>query len=657
MPKKITFNDIVQNKIKDFVGTKRWSNSWFANRYIDTFIEIYGKMEAPSTSTSRKLVEEKGHEYSEKECIVLERFTAIPFHKMWLEEQKRVILKKMDDYSLSHGEEATNHEKTFDTEIQLSDLLSKYTRNVDNLYVDELIVSISRYINIETKMPLVLLCDTAAFASYLVEECANNPLYVEADKLLEDGADYPNNVIYTTLKVSPMSKEAGKCVNDALKVIYGSAAIGKTKHVIVIIESWDKDDIEKSMTEWNETALLLQFHWTYQMMHGWIRLVENAGRMHPVLKKYIGEKITEIKTYKDPDGDEHYRPSFDYLYSIHSITCMHLEKDKEQLLLELMKDDTGVSRIIDYLISKVNNTDDVNEIREIREKLEATIPGSHPELPESTQQDIELCLNKVVTWPETFKDEIRSWVAQGGSPIMPDCDGAVEWMDFLMDQYEKQQEWLGVKDYLKALKSLKTGGFPMLWFSDSCDQKSLLTAIITYPKWRKEHNLLRTFKLYELEYMLLNGDVPSLDSDGWCHLFDRMRYRSLVTHNFDLSIECNMLRRKMGRVRQRHAQIAINGLSVRDIIAEIQQGNTDMDNNLIETYRELITKYVKNFADKGLTEEQLIAACETGIKKAARKFNLENKFKFANYVKWWILQEVLQAEKKMKQDKQQDSTD
>ena len=52
MPKKITFNDIVQNKIKDFVGTKRWSNSWFANRYIDTFTEIYGKMEAPSTSTS-----------------------------------------------------------------------------------------------------------------------------------------------------------------------------------------------------------------------------------------------------------------------------------------------------------------------------------------------------------------------------------------------------------------------------------------------------------------------------------------------------------------------------------------------------------------------------------------------------------------------------
>lgn len=37
---------------------------------------------------------------------------------MWLEEQKRVILKKMDDYSLAHAQEVRNHEKTFDTEIQ-----------------------------------------------------------------------------------------------------------------------------------------------------------------------------------------------------------------------------------------------------------------------------------------------------------------------------------------------------------------------------------------------------------------------------------------------------------------------------------------------------------------------------------------------------------
>ena len=548
MPKKITFNDIVQNKIKDFVGTKRWSNSWFANRYIDTFTEIYGKMEAPSTSTSRKLVEEKGHEYSEKECIVLERLTAITFHKMWLEEQKRVILKKMDDYSLAHGEESSNHEKTFDTEVQLGDLVRKYTKFADSLSVDDLTVSISRYINIETKMPLVVLCDTASFASYLVEECADNALYVEADKLLEDGADYPNNVIYTSLKISPMSKEAGKCVNDALKVIYGSAAIGKTKHVIVIIESWDSEAIAKSLTEWNETALLLQFHWTYQIMHGWLRMEENAGRMHPVLKKYIGEKITEIKTYKDPNGNSHYKPSFEYLYSIHSITCMNLDKGEEQLLKELMKDDVHTFGINNYLISKVFKTNDFEEMMLIHRDLEKKVASLRPTVPETTQKHIIKCLNKVKTWPQAFRDEILSWMSQGGSPVMPDCDGADEWMEFLMNQYEKQEDWLEDENYLSALTALQAVGFPMHWFSDCCDQKSLLTAMITYPEWKKVFPHNEDFDLPQLQLILLSGETPSLDVKGWKRWFERTYNLNLVAFNFDLMIQIHQLKLKLGRV-------------------------------------------------------------------------------------------------------------
>ena len=548
MPKKITFNDIVQNKIKDFVGTKRWSNSWFANRYIDTFTEIYGKMEAPSTSTSRKLVEEKGHEYSEKECIVLERLTAITFHKMWLEEQKRVILKKMDDYSLAHGEESSNHEKTFDTEVQLGDLVRKYTKFADSLSVDDLTVSISRYINIETKMPLVVLCDTASFASYLVEECADNALYVEADKLLEDGADYPNNVIYTSLKISPMSKEAGKCVNDALKVIYGSAAIGKTKHVIVIIESWDSEAIAKSLTEWNETALLLQFHWTYQIMHGWLRMEENAGRMHPVLKKYIGEKITEIKTYKDPNGNSHYKPSFEYLYSIHSITCMNLDKGEELLLKELMKDDVHTFGINNYLISKVFKTNDFEEMMLIHRDLEKKVASLRPTVPETTQKHIIKCLNKVKTWPQAFRDEILSWMSQGGSPVMPDCDGADEWMEFLMNQYEKQEDWLEDENYLSALTALQAVGFPMHWFSDCCDQKSLLTAMITYPEWKKVFPHNEDFDLPQLQLILLSGETPSLDVKGWKRWFERTYNLNLVAFNFDLMIQIHQLKLKLGRV-------------------------------------------------------------------------------------------------------------
>ena len=548
MPKKITFNDTIQNKVKDFVSTKRWSNSQFANRYIDINAEIYGKMEAPSTSTSRKLVEEKGHEYSEKECIVLEKLTSTAFHKLWLEEQKRVILMKMDDYSLTHGEEASNHGKTFDTETQLNELVRKYTRFANGLSVDDLTVSISRYVNIETKMPLVLLCDTAAFASYLVEECVDNPLYVEADKLLSDGADYPNNVIYTSLKVSPMSKEAGMSVNDALKVIHGSVAIGKTKHVIVIIESWDGEAIAKALTEWRESALLLQFHWTYQLMHGWVRMEENAGRMHSILKKYILDRITEIKTYKDPNGNSHYKPSFEYLYSIHSITCMNLDKGEETLLMELMKDDVHTFGINTYLISRVFNTDDFEEMRRIHRDLEKKVASQRPTIPETTQKHINRCLSMVKTWPEAFKDEVRCWVEQGGSPIMPDCDGADEWMEFLMNQYEKQQEWLDDENYIVALNTLMADGFPMHWFSDSCDQKSLLTAMITYPEWKATFHHKENFDLPQLQLILLSGKTPSLDVAGWKRWYERTYNLNLVAFNFDLMIQIHQLKLKLGRV-------------------------------------------------------------------------------------------------------------
>ena len=548
MPKKITFNDILQNKIKDFVGTKRWSNSQFASRYSDTYAEVYGKMEAPSTSTSRKLIEEKGHEFAEKECIILDKLTSINFYKMWLEEQKRIILKKMDEYSLAHDEEVRNNEKTFDTEIQFGNLVRKYTHSAGSLSLDSLTVCFDRYVNVETKMPLVVLCDTAAFASYLVEERIDNVMYVEPDKLLEDGADYPYNVVYTSLKTSLMSKEAGKCVNDALKVIYGSAAIGKTKHVIVIIESWDKDAIDKSLEAWDESVLLLHFNWTYQLMHGWIRIEEDAGRMHPVLKRFVSGTFNEIKTIKNPCGNAHYRPSFDDLYNIHSVTCMNLDKAEEALLMELMKNDLHILGVTRYIISRVYKTDNKKEISQILKDLESKAVSPCPSIPETTQKHITKCLGCVKTWPETFKDEIRCWVAQGGSPVMPDCDGPKEWMKFILNQYDKQQEWLDDEAYLSALNTLKKDSFPMYWFSEKCDQKSLLTAIITYPEWKKASHDGEDLGLPQLQLLLLSGETPSLDEKGWKRWFERTYNLNRVAFNFDIAIQIRQLKLKLGRL-------------------------------------------------------------------------------------------------------------
>ena len=131
---------------------------------------------------------------------------------------------------------------------------------------------------------------------------------------------------------------------------------------------------------------------------------------------------------------------------------------------------------------------------------------------------------------------------------MPDCDGPKEWMEFILNQYDKQQEWLDDKAYLSALNILKTDGFPMYWFSEKCDQKSLLTAIITYPEWKEAFPNREDLELPQLQFILLDGATPSLDAKGWKRWFERNYNLNSVTSNFDLTIQIRQLKLKMGRL-------------------------------------------------------------------------------------------------------------
>lgn len=131
---------------------------------------------------------------------------------------------------------------------------------------------------------------------------------------------------------------------------------------------------------------------------------------------------------------------------------------------------------------------------------------------------------------------------------MPDCDGQKEWMEFILSQYDKQQEWLDDEAYLSALNTLKTDGFPRYWFSEKCDQKSLLTAIITYPEWKKASHNGEDIKLPQLQFILLDGATPSLDAEGWKRWFERTYNLNSVTSNFDLMIQIRQLKLKMGRL-------------------------------------------------------------------------------------------------------------
>ena len=117
-----------------------------------------------------------------------------------------------------------------------------------------------------------------------------------------------------------------------------------------------------------------------------------------------------------------------------------------------------------------------------------------------------------------------------------------------MNQYEKQQEWLDDEKYLAALNTLKADGFPMHWYSDSCDQKSLLTAMITYPEWKAAFPHKEDFDLPQLQLILLSGETPSLDVKGWKRWFERTYNLNLVAFNFDLMIQIHQLKLKLGRV-------------------------------------------------------------------------------------------------------------
>ena len=46
-----------------------------------------------------------------------------------------------------------------------------------------------------------------------------------------------------------------------------------------------------------------------------------------------------------------------------------------------------------------------------------------------------------------------------------------------------------------------------------------------------------------------------------------------------------------------------------------------------------------------LTDEEITSACESALKRAARKFDLNKDFDFISYAIWWMREGVVQAQK------------
>lgn len=57
----------------------------------------------------------------------------------------------------------------------------------------------------------------------------------------------------------------------------------------------------------------------------------------------------------------------------------------------------------------------------------------------------------------------------------------------------------------------------------------------------------------------------------------------------------------------------------------------------------LISAIAKQYADEGLTQEELMEAGRAGIAKAREKFKENNDYSFYPYASWWVHQRILQT--------------
>ena len=82
---------------------------------------------------------------------------------------------------------------------------------------------------------------------------------------------------------------------------------------------------------------------------------------------------------------------------------------------------------------------------------------------------------------------------------------------------------------------------------------------------------------------------------------------------------------------------------IRDIVARIQHGEEDAIGELKESFTRFVASFAKQYADKGLTLEELMTAGMDGLTVAAQGFDPSSGFKFIAYAVWYIKQGVLLA--------------
>lgn len=81
-------------------------------------------------------------------------------------------------------------------------------------------------------------------------------------------------------------------------------------------------------------------------------------------------------------------------------------------------------------------------------------------------------------------------------------------------------------------------------------------------------------------------------------------------------------------------------------LIDLIQRDSNAENELAELGSVFVKAVARQYVDKGLSDEELIAASRYGMLRASHKFDKSRGFKFASYAVWWMREAILQEIRK-----------